>query len=215
MSLVSCSSFQLAIQVSVSLLSSQGNGKNPVTGPCENTHIHTEKNQDMKRCVLASHFTPYVLWRWIAFWLIHQTITPALIWANWLMHSTAGCSLSILLVRHRMGLSEETGSSFVHSKAEYVSQLMECVWGWTDNECEGKRRECRKSAACGTPTCSIEIMTYSHIPGSWWLSAPPDIWSCRETVWHRPSCQSTVFNFSFLALSSPRPLPLKLHLAQN
>lgn len=131
------------------------------------------------------------------------------------MHSTAGCSLSILLVRHRMGLFKETGSSFVHSKAQYVSQLMECVWGWTDNECEGERRECRKSAACGTPTCSIEIMTYSHIPGSWWLSAPPDIWSCRETVWHRPSCQSTVFNFSFLALSSPRPLPLKLHLAQN
>lgn len=38
------------------------------------------------------------------------------------------------------------------------------VWAEMANECEGKRRECRKSAAGGTSTCSIEIMTCSHIP---------------------------------------------------
>lgn len=88
------------------------------------------------------------------------------------------------------------------------------VWAEMANECEGKQRECRKSAAGGTSTCSIEIMTCSHIPLPRRLSAStygPVGKQCDTG----PLANQTSLIPPLWSFLSPRLLSLKLHLAQN
>lgn len=87
------------------------------------------------------------------------------------------------------------------------------VWAEMANECEGKRRECRKSAAGGTSTCSIEIMTCSHIPLPRWLSASTYGPVGKQCDTGPLANQTSLIPPLWLFLS--RPLSLKLHLAQN
>lgn len=88
------------------------------------------------------------------------------------------------------------------------------MWAELANECEGKRRECRKSAAGGTSTCSIEIMTCPHIPLPRWLSASTYGPVGKQCDTGPLANQTSLIPPLWLFLS-PRPLSLKLHLAQN
>lgn len=108
-----------AIQMSMSLL---------------NTHTHIELIQRPWRILKTSkwkqkqHISIWLYSLCLSSCFIRQSLS-LLIGANWLMHSTAGCSLSILLIRHRMGVLKETGSSFWCAEKPSVFHSWWSVYG--------------------------------------------------------------------------------------